>query len=224
MRSSQVPDNHTQDQDLASLMARVAVGDLNALASFYDATSARVYSLVLRMVGDTASAEEVLLEVFATMRRQAPAYQQRSCPPLLWVLMIARGLALDKRQSQQRPEPGVEQQGKDESSFGFPSFAEDASALAPQAAILSVLNTLPPEHQVVIELAHYSGASYIEIAELLDLPPETVKRCIYLAMLRLREAYADRRLQTGNRMIRPANCSPALKTDGRRLLPDSERR
>lgn len=189
-RSSQVPDYITHDQDLAALMAKVAARDLEALASFYDATSARVYRLVLRMVGDTASAEEVLLEVFAAVWQQAPDYQQRSCPPLLWVLMIARRLALDKGQSQQRPEPVVEQQEKAESSVDFPGFAEDASVLAPQAAILSALKTLPPEQQEVTELAHYSGASYTEIAELLDLPPETVKRRLYLAMLRLQEAYA----------------------------------
>jgi len=190
MRPSQVPDDLTHDQDLAALMARIAAGDSGALATFYDVTSARVYGLVLRIVGDTASAEEVLLEVFTAVWRQAPAYQQRPCPPLLWVLMIARDLALDKRQSQQRTEPVVAQQGKAESSVGFPGLAEDASAVAPQEAILAALNALPPEQQEVTELAHYSGAGYAEIAELLGLPPETVKRRIYLAMLRLREAYA----------------------------------
>lgn len=199
MRISQVSNDLTHDQNLVALMARVAAGDASALAAFYDATSDRVYGLVLRMVGDNRSAEEVLLEVFAAVWRQAPAYQQRCCPPLLWVLMIARGLALDKGQSQQRLALVVAQQGKEQSSVGFPGFAEDASALTPQEAILSALNTLPPEQQEVTELAHYSGASYTEIAELLDLPPETVKKRLYLAMLRLREAYAHRRSASANR-------------------------
>jgi RNA polymerase sigma-70 factor, ECF subfamily len=184
-------DDITPDHDLAVLMAGVARGDADALAAFYDATSARVYSLVLRIVGDAVLAEEVLLDVFTAVWRQAAAHQQRPCPPLLWVLMIARSLALDKRPG--RPEAVVAQQGKAESSAGCADFAEDASAVAPQDAVPAALNTLPPEQQVVTELAYYSGANYAEIAEILALPPETVKGRIYLAMLRLREAYAQRR-------------------------------
>lgn len=210
MRPAQVPDNHRDDQALAALIARVAAGDLDALANFYEATSARVYGFVLRMVGDAVLAEELLLDVFTEVWRQAASYQQRPSPPLLWVLMIARGLALEKRQSQ---ELAIEQQQKDESSFSFSGSAEDASAVAAQEAVLSALNTLPPEQQTITELAHYSGASFTEIAELLNLPPETVKRRIKLAMLRLREAYVHCRAASA-RMQQNDETGELLSSDG----------
>src|SRR5262249_26734449 len=52
------------DYDLASLVERVATGDQSALATLYDATNRLIYSLVLRVLGDMSSAEEVLIDVY----------------------------------------------------------------------------------------------------------------------------------------------------------------
>ena len=41
-----------RDQDLVSLVERVATGDQAALATLYDATNRLIYSLVLRVLGD----------------------------------------------------------------------------------------------------------------------------------------------------------------------------
>ena len=51
------------EQEWVFLIRRVAQGDQQALAAFYDATSTLVYGLAMRMLGNTATAEEVTLDV-----------------------------------------------------------------------------------------------------------------------------------------------------------------
>ncbi|MDQ3359946.1 MAG: RNA polymerase subunit sigma, partial [Actinomycetota bacterium] len=47
---------------LGGLLQRVAAGDQEAFATFYDAVSARVHGLVLRILRDPAQSEEVTQE------------------------------------------------------------------------------------------------------------------------------------------------------------------
>jgi hypothetical protein len=63
-----------RDQDLVSLVERVATGDQSALAALYDETNRLIYSLVLRVLGDMSSAEEVLIDVYTQVWRQAASY------------------------------------------------------------------------------------------------------------------------------------------------------
>ena len=57
-------DWRARDQDWVVLIRRIAVGDQAAMAALYDATSRLVYSLVLRILGDPSTAEEVLLDTY----------------------------------------------------------------------------------------------------------------------------------------------------------------
>src|SRR5918992_1280993 len=74
----------------------VAEGDEQALASLYDATSRTVYGLLLRILSDPSSAEEVLLDVYAQVWRQAASYCPERGRPLAWLTTIARSRAIDR--------------------------------------------------------------------------------------------------------------------------------
>ena len=58
----------------AEMIRGVAEGDNQALASLYDATSRTVYGLLLRILADASAAEEVLLDVYSQVWRQARTY------------------------------------------------------------------------------------------------------------------------------------------------------
>ena len=57
-------DTQAQDQHLMTLIQRAMVGDQSAFAALYEATSKVVFGLVLRIVAERATAEEVLLDVY----------------------------------------------------------------------------------------------------------------------------------------------------------------
>src|SRR3712207_40055 len=88
------PDTRRDEQ--AALIRSVAGGDQRALAALYDSTSRLVYGLVLRILGDAGAAEEVLLDVYTQVWRQAGNYSERRGSPLAWLTTIARSRAVDR--------------------------------------------------------------------------------------------------------------------------------
>jgi RNA polymerase sigma-70 factor (ECF subfamily) len=178
-----------RDQDLISLVQRVATGDQAALAALYDSTNRLVYGLVLRVLGDPSSAEEVLLDVYTQVWRQAASYDTNRGAPLAWLTTIARSRAIDRLRSgwqdQQRKEP-LDTLG--DAPAGVASPEDMTVASERQRFVRAALNSLSPEQREVIELAYYSGLSHSEIAAKLNQPLGTVKTRTRLGMMKLREA------------------------------------
>ena len=181
-------DSRLRDQDWAALIKRAADGDQAALTSLYDATSRLVFGLVLRVLNDRSAAEEVLLDVYTQVWRQAGSYDDRRGSPLAWLMTIARSRALDRLRSgwqeQQRKQP-LEAAGDARSASVSPEEATVASE--EQQLVRAALDALTPEQREVIELAYYSGLSHSEIAARLGQPLGTVKTRIRLGLIKLRE-------------------------------------
>lgn len=171
----------------ADLIAAAAAGDQQALAALYDATSRTVYGLLLRILSDPSAAEEVLLDVYTQVWRQAGAYSRERGTPMAWMTTIARSRAIDRlrrtRQEQQRTEP----LDKAARCAGSESVEDEASAGEVRAVVRAALDALTPEQREVIELAYYGGMSHSEIAAARGLPLGTVKTRTRLGMMRLRD-------------------------------------
>jgi RNA polymerase sigma-70 factor (ECF subfamily) len=180
-----------RDREWEALIASIASGDQAALAKLYDLSSRLVYGLVLRIVGNAASAEEVLLDVYTQVWRQAARYDSRRGSPLAWLMTIARSRAIDRLRS-------CRQEGQRDDSLdlasaeqsGLTSPEEDSILLERQRLVRSAIAALSPEQREVIELAYYSGLSHSEIAAKLGQPLGTVKTRTRLAMIKLREMLA----------------------------------
>ncbi|KZE42549.1 hypothetical protein [Microbacterium sp. T32] len=77
------------DADLDALLIRAATGDCDAFVEFYDATSPRVYAVLLTLTRDADRAaallEGIYVEAWERMRgRSAPP-----CPGMQWMSLIA---------------------------------------------------------------------------------------------------------------------------------------
>jgi RNA polymerase sigma-70 factor (ECF subfamily) len=180
-----------RDQDLVSLVESVAAGDQSALAALYDATNRFIYSLILRVLGDMGSAEEVMIDVYTQLWRQAASYDANRGAPLAWMATIARSRAIDRLRSSwqdQHRKESLDVLGDAPANAASPE--ESAAASERQRFVREALNLLTPEQRRVIELAYYSGLSHSEIAEKLNQPLGTVKTRTRLGMMKLREALA----------------------------------
>ena len=176
--------------DLKALLAEAAAGDQDAFAHFYDATSAAVYGLALRILRDRAEAEEAALDVFLQVWRDAARYDPSRGSALAWVLVLARSRSIDRLRAR-RPA------WRAETAFDEEAFADDAhgpgevSWISQQGAIVRrALRDLPGEQRVALELAYFGGLTHAEIAERLSVPVGTAKTRIRLGMMKLREALA----------------------------------
>src|SRR5690349_20928482 len=96
------PPARASEDPLAALLARVAEGDEAAFRALYDATSARVLGLALRILRDRAAAEEALVDVFAQVWRQARRYDATKSCVATWITTLARTRAIDLARIQKR--------------------------------------------------------------------------------------------------------------------------
>jgi RNA polymerase sigma-70 factor, ECF subfamily len=180
-----------QDQEWAQLIALTAQGDQAALATFYDRTSPHVFGLVLKILNNREAAEEVTLDVYTQVWRQAHTYDHARGAPGAWLMTLARTRAIDRFRA------GAAERGRIESLDAAQLFASDddtpeqnVEGQERRRYVQQALATLGDEQREAIALAYFYGLSQSEIAEKLQLPLGTVKTRMRLGMIKLREALA----------------------------------
>src|SRR5947199_10808894 len=88
------------------LMARVRSGDERALATLYDRYSQVVYSVALRVLGDTTQAEDILQAIFMQIWRNPSSFDASRGSLAAWLAVIARHRAIDTLR-RRRPETDI---------------------------------------------------------------------------------------------------------------------
>ncbi len=179
-----------RDQEMAELTHSIAAGDEDALAQLYDKTNRLVYSVVYRVLGEHTAAEEVTLDVYMQVWRQASRFDAERGALLTWLITIARSRAIDRLRASHMTQQRTEQLDLTEGAQTARSFAniEEAVLLSERGRIVqTALLALPTEQREVIELGYFLGLSHSEIAERLNQPLGTVKTRVRLGMMKLRE-------------------------------------
>ena len=180
------------------LVESVARGDARALETIYERHSRGVYSLAVRLLGDTAAAEEVVQETFLKLWRQPGAYQPSRGRLLPWLLGVAHHHAVDmlrRRQLEQRHRvraaPTATAPRLTCENLGLVSADDDpqqrASGFDQRDAIGRALAELPVEQRLPLELAYYRGMTQFEVATLLSVPLGTIKTRMRLGLQQLRK-------------------------------------
>ena len=171
------------------LLTRMAAGDREAFAVFYDRYAPVVFPLILRIVRERADASDVLQEVFWEVWQSAGRYDSARGSPEAWMVMQARSRAIDRvRSTRRRSRTFVAPLDEAVAAAPAADAARDAAEVAEdRGTIRSALERLPGAQREVIELAYYAGLTQTEIAERLKQPLGTVKTRIRLGLERLRE-------------------------------------
>jgi RNA polymerase sigma-70 factor (ECF subfamily) len=187
-------DIPSQETDEASLR-RVAAGDGGGLAELYDRHGRAVYSLALRILGDTTESEEVVQDVFVQAWRQAARYDTTRGPVVAWLLMVTRSRAIDRLRRRRGLLPVHGDGGSAAEGLADTAAPVDWQLLSAEQvrAVRTALEELPDPQRAAIELAFYEGLTHTEVAERLEQPLGTIKTRIRLGLLRLRAAIAEAR-------------------------------
>ena len=183
-----------EDQKLVMAMAR---SDEHAAARFYDKYSAAMFALAMRIVGESADAEDVVLDAFTQAWNSAARYDAERGSVLGWLTTMTRTRALDFVRGRGRRTKAVDTASR---SMGDDPVAVAASA--PSAvdvveqgeraeAVTSAMGILSGHQRDAIELAFFEGLTHSEIAERLGEPLGTVKTRIRLGMQKLRDVLRD---------------------------------
>ena len=87
------------------LLERLAAGDTSALHRAWLELGGVAMAVALRVLGSRAAAEQVVVETFAEVWRQATAEQPRGTPLDAWVTLVAWRRARSRRAEAHPPEP-----------------------------------------------------------------------------------------------------------------------
>ncbi len=85
------------------LAARMKRGDQGALGELYDGTGAILYGMLLRMLGDNELAQTALVEAYARAWSRIHTFDPGRCGLVAWLILLARGLALENPMRRPRP-------------------------------------------------------------------------------------------------------------------------
>ncbi len=178
--------------DIAVVQA-MARGEEPAATMLYDRHAAAMYGLALRMVGEPADAEEVVLDAFAQAWREASRFDGSRGSVLGWLTTITRTRALDFIRARGRRVRATDAAGvalDEPAAMGSGHAAPDALVQDAETAqvVHAALQRLSPPQRQAIELAFYEGLTHHEVAARLQQPLGTVKTRIRQGLLKLRES------------------------------------
>ena len=182
------PEDGASGSDLADLLRRSARGDETAFAALYDATSARVFGLALRVVRDPAQAEEIAQESFLEIWRTAARFDPARGSALSWLLTITHRKAVDRVRSAEAASRRDTTYLQHQTPVEHDSTAEAAEVSLEARRVRTAMATLTEAQREAVGLAYLGGYTHTEVATMLELPVGTAKTRIRDGMIRLRDA------------------------------------
>ena len=172
---------------LPALLKRCGRGDKDAFAELYDATSARMYGLAVRVVRDQAQAEEVVQEAFLEIWRASARFDAARGSAISWMLTIVHRKAVDRVRSAEAASRRDTRYHEGNRVVDHDATADAAHASLEAHRVRTALGGLTRVQREAIELAYFGGYTHTEVATLLDLPVGTAKTRIRDGLIRLRD-------------------------------------
>jgi RNA polymerase sigma-70 factor, ECF subfamily len=176
------------DADETSL-ALIANGNKDAVRVLFARHNLRVFRFLLRIVGDEATAEGLVNEVFLEVWRDTGRFEARF-QALTRILAIARYKALASLRRRSCDELD------DEACARLEDPADDAEASVQKternALLQEFLTQLSVAHREVIDLVCYHEQSIQHVSHIIGAPESTVKTRMFYARKRIAELMAER--------------------------------
>ncbi len=173
-------NSHTDAQLLAGVVAK----DRRCFEELYLRYRRRVLGYLVRMLGGREHAEEVLDDTMLVVWTDAERFDNRS-KVSTWIFGIAHNKAMKRRRRLVKHSAEVST-----SREVLATRPDPARGMGPREirwALDKALAALTPEHRAVVELTYFRDCSYLEVAEIVGCPVNTVKTRMFHARRRLRE-------------------------------------
>ncbi len=160
--------------DLEALLEATAAGDFSAFRALYDATSAKLFGVAVRILRNDDKASDAVQQAYLQIWRNSGRYDPRLGSPRAWMIGILRFRALDVL----RRDPAARETDIDAMDPGAPALTTAPDVTPEGLALAECLGRLPDAQRSCILQAHYAGFTHEELAERLDKPLGTIKSSI----------------------------------------------
>jgi RNA polymerase sigma-70 factor (ECF subfamily) len=170
---------------IVDLLAAIGAGDRDSLKRLYEATSAKLFGVILRILTERGEAEDVLQEVYITVWRKAAEFDASRASPITWMATIARNRAIDRLRARgSRPTTTLDHAAE----VAEPSPSADAliDTATDARRVAAALDRLDPRHAAIIRSAYFDGLSYETLAARENIPVGTLKSWVRRGLIRMR--------------------------------------
>lgn len=180
-----ITDADRRRGELVALLGAVGGGDQAAFAALYDRTSAKLYGVCVRLLGQGPEADEVLQDVYVTVWRKAERFDAGKASPITWLAVIARNKAIDRLRSRRMATDTIDHAS--EVADDRPSALDLIEESQDRDRLTACVEELDDRPQAMIRAAFLDGCTYSSLASREDVPLGTMKSWIRRALIKLRE-------------------------------------
>jgi RNA polymerase sigma factor (sigma-70 family) len=158
-----------------------------AVEALYDMYSASLYGVIVRIVIDEATSEDVLQETFVKIWHSFSSYSEEKGRLFTWMVNIARNLSIDKLRSKDFKNHSKNQ----ELENNVTSIDEQKNTVyKPELmGIKELVQKLKPEQKSILDLVYFKGYTHVEAADELGIPLGTIKTRLRMAIIELRKNF-----------------------------------
>ena len=158
-----------------------------AAEALYDMYSSSLYGVIVRIVIDTAIAEDVLQESFVKIWQSFGSYSAEKGRLFTWMVNIARNLSIDKIRSKD-----FKNHSKNQELENNVTFIDEQRNTVYKPELLGLrelVAKLKPEQKSILDLVYFKGFTHVEASDELGVPLGTIKTRLRMAIQQLRKSF-----------------------------------
>ena len=173
----------------SQLIGQAQRGDEAAFAALFGAYKRRVYSLCLRMTGNTAEAEDLSQEAFLQLFRKIATFRGESAFST-WLHRLVVNVVLMHLRKKELPQVSLDETDQGQEEPVKRDYGDDDRRLIGSVDRLSLakaIGELPPGYRAIFVLHDVEGYEHNEIAQIMNCSVGNSKSQLHKARMKLRE-------------------------------------
>ncbi|PYV12956.1 MAG: RNA polymerase subunit sigma-24 [Acidobacteria bacterium] len=173
----------------SQLIARAQRGDEAAFSALFEAHKRRVYSLCLRMTGNTAEAEDLSQEAFLQLFRKIATFRGESAFST-WLHRLVVNVVLMHLRKKELPQVSLNESEAGQEEPVKRDYGDDDRRLmgsVDRVNLLRAISELPPGYRAIFVLHDVEGYEHNEIAQIMNCSVGNSKSQLHKARMKLRE-------------------------------------
>lgn len=172
--------------EISDLIVRVSLRDRQAFDRLYQATSAKLFGVCLRMLRNRPEAEEALQDVFVKIWLGAARFSVTGQSPMSWLIAIARNQSIDRLRRRREAAGALDDAALD---VRDPAPIPEARTIAAseQRRLHGCMGELADDRAAAVRAAYLDGDSYADLAARHAVPLNTMRSWLRRSLLRLKE-------------------------------------